>query len=104
MVTSAALLEAPVATPSETVYCTGAYSLGRETKHCWQKTGHGPMGFRDALQHSCDVYFYEMGRRLGIDRISKMAIDFGFGKATGIGINREENGLVPTEQWKERVY
>jgi penicillin-binding protein 2 len=104
IVTAAAALTENVVTPEEKIFCPGTYRLGREVKHCWKKGGHGYMNFRDAIKHSCDVYFYEMGRRLGVDRIAKYAKAFGMGRATDIGINREENGLVPTEAWKRKVY
>ena len=104
IVTGAAALEEKVTNPQETVFCKGSYRLGREVKRCWKKEGHGAVQFHRAMVESCDVYFYEMGRRLGIERIAKYGKGFGLGRATGIGINREENGLVPTEEWKQRVY
>lgn len=104
LITGIAALEEKVATVGEKVYCPGHYRLGRETKRCWKRGGHGWVDFHKAIQQSCDVYFYEMGHRLGVDRIAKYARMFGMGEVTGIGINREARGLVPTEAWKQRVY
>jgi penicillin-binding protein 2 len=102
--TAAAALEENVTNEQDTVFCPGYYQLGRETKRCWKAGGHGTVNFHRAVVESCDVYFYEMGRRLGIERIAKYAKGFGMGTETGIGINREVDGLVPTEAWKQRVY
>ncbi|MFH1262803.1 MAG: penicillin-binding protein 2 [Pseudomonadota bacterium] len=104
MVTGTAALQEKVVSLDEKVFCPGHYRLGRETKKCWKQGGHGWVDFHKAVVQSCDVYFYEMGRRLGVDRIAKYARSYGFGEATGIGINREERGLVPTEAWKQKVY
>ncbi len=104
MITATAALEEKVTDPSEKIFCPGFYQLGRETKRCWRKDGHGWVDLHKALVQSCDVYFYEMGRRLGISRIAKHARSFGLGSGTGIGINREEKGLVPSEEWKRKVY
>lgn len=104
VITAAAALEAGVTQEQEKIFCPGYYRLGRETKKCWNKQGHGYMNFHDAMKNSCDVYFYEMGRRLGVDRIANYARLFGLGAATGIELSPESSGHVPTESWKERVY
>lgn len=101
MVTGLAALMEGVTKPDEKIYCPGYYVLGNEVKKCWNHKGHGEVDFHKALVQSCDVYFYEMGRRLGVDRIAKYANQFGLGEPTGIAINREKSGLVPTEQWKK---
>ena len=102
--TALAILGEKVAHAGEAVFCNGTYKLGRETKRCWKRGGHGWVNFHTALQRSCDVYYYEMSRRLGVNAIAKYAKKYGLGKATGIGINREVSGLIPTEEWKQRVY
>jgi penicillin-binding protein 2 len=100
----AALLAEKVASAQDVIFCGGSYRLGREVKSCHKKEGHGWMNLHNAIKYSCDVYFYEMGRRLGIENIAKYASGFGLGQPTNVGINREEKGLVPTEEWKRRVY
>ena len=89
--------------PAEQVYCPGFYRLGRRTYRCWKRVGHGNVDLKDAIKHSCDVYFYELGVRLGIDRIAQFAKAFGLGRETGIDLPGESNGLVPSHEWKERV-
>ena len=101
----AAILQEHIADPNERVYCPGHYRIGREVKQCWKHEGHGYMNLKEALQHSCDVYFYEMSRRMGIERIAKYAKEFGLGSKTGFPLSPgEERGLVPNEEWKKRVY
>jgi penicillin-binding protein 2 len=101
----AAILQEHVANPNERVYCPGHYRIGREVKNCWKHEGHGYMNLKEALQHSCDVYFYEMSRRLGVDKIAQYARDFGLGEKTGYPLSPpEEKGLVPTQEWKKKVF
>ncbi len=89
--------------PEDEVYCPGYYRLGRRTYRCWKRSGHGSVNLAQALVHSCDVYFYQLGVALGIDRISHYARVFGLGELTGIDLPGEKPGLVPTREWKERV-
>lgn len=89
--------------PSEEVFCPGWYRLGRRTYRCWKRGGHGNVDLAQALVHSCDVYFYQLGVTLGIDRIARYAKVFGLGQPTGIDLPGEKPGLVPTRDWKERV-
>jgi penicillin-binding protein 2 len=89
--------------PEEEVFCPGYYRMGRRTYRCWKRGGHGLVNLAQALVHSCDVYFYQLGVTLGIDRISHYAKVFGFGQLTGIDLPGEQPGLVPTREWKERV-
>lgn len=86
--------------PSAEVICSGAYALGSATFHCWKKGGHGRVSLVSAIQHSCDVYFYEMARRIGIDAIADMAKIFGLGEATGVDLPSERSGLIPSIGWK----
>ena len=95
-----AALEAQVMTPETTVFCPGHFELGNTTFHCWKKAGHGSMDLHNGIKHSCDVYFFEMAKRLGIDRIAGMAKRFGLGSALGIDIPGEKPGLMPTSDWK----
>ena len=85
-----------------TVNCTGEYKLGTNTFRCWNKKGHGRVNLRGALRESCDVYFYQLGEKLGIDRIAAYAQKFGLGEVTGLGIEGEKSGFVPTAAWKEK--
>lgn len=86
--------------PSETVFCGGHVKLGRRIFRCWKKVGHGRVDYQKAQVHSCDVYFYEMGKRLGVDKMSAFAKGCGFGERTGISLPHEKGGLVPTREWK----
>jgi penicillin-binding protein 2 len=85
--------------PGERVFCPGHAEFYGRTFQCHKKEGHGWVNLRDAIKVSCDVYFYNLGKRLGIDRISEIATSFGFGDATGVDMPYEKEGLVPTEQW-----
>lgn len=93
-------LEEGIIVPEEEIVCKGIYYLGRRGYRCWKKYGHGKVSFHRALVESCDVYFYEMGRRLGIDKISEYAMKFGLGKITGFDLVHEKAGLIPTRDWK----
>lgn len=104
MVTALAALEAGVITPDTRINCEGATFNGNHKFHCWKYAGHGTLNLREAIMHSCDIYFYEVARRAGIDRISAMAEKFGFGAVTGIDLPGEKAGLVPNRRWKEAIY
>jgi penicillin-binding protein 2 len=95
-----AALEAGVMTPDTRVFCGGHYDFGNVKFHCWKKGGHGSVNLRDAIKHSCDVYFYECGRRLGIDRIAAMAKRFGLGHKLDFDVPGERAGIMPTREWK----
>lgn len=84
----------------ETVNCTGALRLGSHTFHCWRRGGHGSTALRKALIQSCDVYFYRLGMKLGVDRISKFSFAAGFGNPSGIDLPHEKGGMIPTREWK----
>ncbi|MEQ8509261.1 MAG: penicillin-binding protein 2 [Rhodospirillaceae bacterium] len=100
MVVALAALEQGAITPEQTVYCRGHTNLGSRRFHCWEKRGHGNMDMVQAIAQSCDVYFYEVARRIGVDRIAEMARRFGLGAATDVGLPGERPGLIPTEAWK----
>ncbi|MEM1139535.1 MAG: penicillin-binding protein 2 [Pseudomonadota bacterium] len=93
-------LKAGIVNPKTKVHCNGSYRLGRNEWHCWKKGGHGPMDLRDAIKQSCNVYFYDLGRRLGVEAIADMARQFGFDTPTGIEIPGEKGGVVPDPGWK----
>jgi len=85
--------------PNMRVFCPGYATFYGRQFHCHKKGGHGWVNLRDAIKMSCDVYFYTLGQRLGIDRISEIATSFGFGAPTGIDLGSEKAGLVPSEEW-----
>lgn len=95
-----AALESGAVTPEQRVVCPGHMSLGSAKFHCWKKGGHGPMDMVSAIKNSCDVYFYEIARRTGVDRIAEMSRRFGLGKAVGLDLPGERPGLIPTRDWK----
>ena len=83
------------------ITCNGHIELGKEKFHCWKADGHGKTGLLKALEQSCDVFFYEIAKRVGIDSIAKMARRFGLGEKTGINIPSELAGNLPTRKWKK---
>lgn len=102
IITAIAALEEKVIDEKEKIFCRGGINYGSWSFGCWRKGGHGFVDLHKALVESCDVYFYEIGRRLGIDKIYKYAVAFGFGKETGIDIIpvKEKKGLIPNAEWK----
>jgi penicillin-binding protein 2 len=101
MITGLAALEAGLVTPNYDVFCGGHTSLGNARFHCWKS--HGRVAFHEALSQSCDVYFYDLARRVGVDGIAAMAKRFGLGDTLGLDIPGEQPGLVPTSQWKREA-
>jgi penicillin-binding protein 2 len=104
IIMATAMLQTGVPPANYTVYCPGSADFYGRVFHCWDKHGHGLVNLHTAIVHSCDVFFYNVGKRLGIDRISYYAHKLGLGERTGIDLPGEEPGLVPSEAWKERVY
>ena len=102
-VVAAAGLTEKVIDSQEQIYCPGHYRLGRRVYRCWKRGGHGDVNMAAALKGSCDVYFYDLGVRLGIERIARYAFGFGLGRATGIGLSGERSGLIPTRAWKKKA-
>jgi penicillin-binding protein 2 len=100
MVVALAGLEARVVTPGERIYCPGHMDLGESRFHCWNRAGHGGMDMRTGLKLSCDVYFYELAKRVGMDRIAAMARRFGLGVPLEIELPGTRPGLVPTRDWR----
>ena len=100
MVVALAALDAGVIAPNRTIFCSGKVSLGSHDFHCWKRGGHGPMDMVDAIKHSCNVYFYEIGKRLGIDKIEKMARRFGLGDQLAVDMAGEKAGNIPSAGWK----
>ncbi len=100
IVAAIAGLEEGVITEHGKLFCPGSYKYGNRTFRCWKRRGHGFMDATNALAQSCDVYFYQVGERLGVDRLAKYAKACGLGSPTGIDLDREARGLVPTKGWK----
>ncbi len=94
-------LENDVMSTKKIVQCTGSMELYGQTYHCWKDKGHGFMNMRSAIKQSCDIYFYETARRLGIDRLSITAKDFGLGKKVLENFVEEKAGIVPNTKWKK---
>ena len=105
MVVALAALEAGVVGPGHKVFCNGVMKLGRSKFHCWRHRlgGHGWVDMKQAIAQSCDLYFYDIARRLGVDRIGAMARRFGLGEALDIELVGERGGLVPSKDWKLAV-
>ena len=99
-VVASAALSAGVLTPQTSITCPGYLSLGSATFHCWRHGGHGTLRLRDGIKKSCDVFFYETARRVGIDRLAAMADRFGFGDVLGLDIPGERSGLIPSREWR----
>lgn len=100
MIVAAAALQEGLITPETAFHCGGSFEMGNRTFRCWQKHGHGQVSLHRAIVESCDVYFYNVGKMLGVDKLAQYARAFGFGQPTGITLPREKSGLIPTREWK----
>lgn len=98
---AAAALETGTITPDKTLYCSGSLKYGNRIFHDWKTEGHGEISLHRAIVESCDVYFYNLGMALDVDKIAEYARGFGLGAPTGIDLPREKGGLVPTRKWKK---
>lgn len=103
IVMAVAGLEEGVITPDTSIFCPGYFTFGNRSYRCWKKPGHGAVDVRQALIQSCDVFFYQVGRKLGIDKIAEYSRKFGLGLPSKIDLGGEESGLIPTQAWKQRV-
>ena len=102
IITAIAALEEGVIDKDTIFYCPGYYKYGNRVYRCWKHAGHDSVNMIKALAESCDVYFYQVGQNLGIDRLSMYAIASGLGSPTGIDLDHEAAGLIPTKEWKKR--
>jgi penicillin-binding protein 2 len=100
MVVALAALESGIMNAEQTVFCPGHLRLGNHLFHCWKRGGHGHMNMTSAIEQSCDVYFYEVSRRIGIERIADMAHRLGLGAPLDIELPGEASGLIPSKAWK----
>ena len=97
-------LENNVVTPNFKVNCTGKTEMYGQTYHCWKKKGHGIVNLKSAMKQSCDTYFYEVARKLGVDRLKETAVKFGLGeKVLGKTYSNEKKGLIPSTEWKKNT-
>jgi penicillin-binding protein 2 len=105
-ITLLAGLESGAISPQDTVACSGSVQIGNWPRpfKCWNEHGHGSVNAYKAITESCDVWFYEEGRKTGVDAITKVAAEFGFGQPTGFDIGRENKGFVPSPAWKRAQY
>jgi penicillin-binding protein 2 len=103
IVTAAAGMQEGVITQTTSFYCPGRYKLGRRTFKCWKTQGHGWVNLEKAIVESCDVYFYYVAERLGIDRLAPYIKEFALGVKTGIDIE-ETSGIAPSEEWKLKLF
>lgn len=97
-------LQTGAITPEDTVTCLGQVKLGSHVFRCWKRGGHGKVNLDRALIESCDVYFYKLGMKLGVDVISEMSKGSGFGLLTGIDLPHEKSGLIPSRDWKRKRF
>lgn len=104
VVMAAAALEEGVITPFTTIFCGGGLFFGNRTFRCWRPQGHGSVNVHEALVRSCDVFFYQVGQRLGVDTIAEYSHRFGLGAPTGITLEHESGGTIPSSEWKRQRF
>lgn len=103
IVVALAALESGAISPKKTVFCPGYWDYGDRRYHCWEHDGHGHVNLASALKHSCDIYFYQLALKIGIDAIKRMAVKLGFTeKYMGDIIAHEMPGVIPDKKWKEK--
>lgn len=98
-----AALEEGIISPATSVFCQGHIDFAGRRYHCWKKEGHGMVNVHTAIQQSCNVFFYEVGMRLGVDNIAKYSRKIGLGSTTGIEVIGEQPGLIPDSSWKMKA-
>jgi len=104
LVDSIAGLEERTLTPETSYFCPGGLYYGNREYHCWRKQGHGTISVHRAIVSSCDVFFYQVGIHLGIDRLARWAHLLGMGEKTGINLDNERPGVMPSSLWKEKRF
>ena len=101
MIVAIAALKHGIINSNTTNSCSGKIGFGNRLYHCWKTNGHGKMNVTDAIKQSCDVFFYEISKKLGIDKIAEVAKDFGLGQTFDISMPHQKKGIVPTKKWKK---
>ena len=104
IITAIAGLESGIITPNTTFPCAGAFPYGNRNFRCWKEGGHGAISLHRAIVESCDIYFYQVGLKVGPDLIAHYANEFGLGKVTGISLPHERPGTVPSSSWKKKRF
>jgi penicillin-binding protein 2 len=104
MVTALAGLSRGIITKDTTFFCPGHISYGNRRYNCWKKGGHGTVDLKRAISESCDVYFYQVGMRVGVDTLAEYANKLGLGRKTNVELEYEKSGLIPTKEWKKKKY
>lgn len=104
MIVAMAGLEAGVITPRDSFSCPGYKYFGGRRFHCWKRGGHGRVNLNYGIKQSCDVYFYEVALKVGVDKIAEMANKFGLGVINNIDIPDEKKGTIPTKEWKRKMF
>jgi penicillin-binding protein 2 len=102
IITAIAGLESGIINPDTQMTCTGIYSFGDRDFRCWKEGGHGTISLHQAIVESCDIYFYQVGLKVGVDLIAQYANEFGLGRITGVSLPHEKSGIVPSISWKKR--
>jgi len=103
-IVAAAALEEGVITKDMAFQCNGSYRFGNRNYRCWKSDGHGSVSLHRAIVESCDTYFYQVGLKLGIDKIAEYSRKFGLGQPTGIELSDEKSGIVPDRAWKQKRF
>jgi penicillin-binding protein 2 len=104
IITAIAGLESGMITPNTQFTCTGAFPYGNRYFRCWKEGGHGTISLHRAIIESCDIYFYQVGLKVGVDLIAHYANEFGLGRETGISLPHEKTGTVPSSSWKKKRF
>lgn len=104
MLVALAGLDSGLISPQHTVFCNGRMPLGDHIFHCWKRGGHGAVDMNRAIKESCDVYFYDIARRMGVDRIAEVGRKFGVGEAPEIGLPYVRPGVMPDRAWHQAKY
>ena len=103
MIVAFAALKKGVISTKDIINCEGKIEFGDRFFHCWKNKGHGNVGLVRAIKESCDVFFYELAKKVGIDDIAKVANEFGLGEISSLGFDIEKKGIIPTKKWKKRT-
>jgi Cell division protein FtsI/penicillin-binding protein 2 len=101
MIVAIAALKHGIINTDTTHSCVGKIEFGDRLYHCWKTNGHGKMNVTEAIKQSCDVFFYEISKKIGIDKIAEVAKDFGLGQAYDISLPNQKTGIVPNKKWKK---
>jgi len=101
---AAIALQEKVRTPKASIFCPGSFAFGNHTFRCWKRGGHGSVDLHRSIVQSCDVYYYRTGLDLGVDKMAEYMHAFGLGVPTGIGLENERSGIIPSTAWKEKRF